>query len=104
VTAGAARPGFLAARWRGLTSVDRIFWLDMWLVGTGINLATTFLSLVVLGLKFPLWASLAVFFSPAPWNIFLVVATWRACEAQKPRGASFYRLLSLTWLVLATAI
>lgn len=97
-------PGFLAARWRGLASADRVFWVDMWLVGTGINLATTFLSLVVLGLKFPLWASLAVFFSPAPWNIFLTVAVWRACDAQRPRGASFYKAGALAWLLLATTI
>jgi hypothetical protein len=97
-------PGFFASRWRGHAPLDRLFWVDMWLLGTALNIATTFLSLMVLGFKLPLWASLAVFFSPAPWNIFLTVAVWRACEVQRPRGASFYRLASVAWLILATTI
>lgn len=99
-----AAPGFLAARWRGAVPVGRLFWVDIWLAGTALNLATTFLSLVVLGLKFPLWASLAVFFSPVPWNIFLVVSLWRACDVQRPPGAAAYRLGALSWLALATLI
>jgi hypothetical protein len=98
------QPGFFTARWRGLVAADRVFWVDMWLAGTGINLVTTFLSLVVLGLKFPLWASLAVFFAPVPWNVFLTVAVWRACETQRPRAGSFYKLGAIAWLVLATTI
>jgi hypothetical protein len=106
MSTGALSPayGFFAARWRGLVSADRLFWVDMWLLGTALNLATTFLSLVVLGLKLPLWASLVVFFSPAPWNVFLTVSVWRACDLQRPRGASFYKLGAIAWLVLATTI
>ncbi len=95
---------FFADRWRGLAPVDRVFWLDMWLAGTALNLATTFLSLVALGLKLPLWASLAVFFGSAPWNVFLTVSVWRACQVQRPRAGGFYRLAALAWLVLATTI
>ena len=96
--------GFLVARWRGRVAADRVFWVDMWLAGTAINIATTFLSLVVLGLKLPLWLSLAVYFAPVPWNVFLVVSLWRACDRQRPAGAGFYRLAALAWLALATLI
>ena len=97
-------PGFFAARWRGLVSAERLFFIDMLLLGTAINLATSFASLIVLGLKFPLWASLAVYVSPLPYNVFLLLALWRATDRQHTTSAGTYRIAALCWLVVATVI
>lgn len=84
--------------------VERVFWVDMWLAGTILNLATSFAALVVLGLKLPLWVSLAVYVSPVPWNVFLTVAIWRGCDRQRPGSAGFYKLGAVAWLALATLV
>lgn len=95
---------FFRARWIGLVSVERLFWVDMVLVGTLINLATSFAALIALGLKWPLWAWVGVYLSPLAYNLFLVAALWRACDALTPRMANTYRAGALGWIVIATLI
>jgi len=51
---------FFRTRWRGETPLDRLFWRDMLLVGTILNIASSALALILLGLKLPLWLVLAV--------------------------------------------
>jgi hypothetical protein len=97
--------GFFRARWLGAVSLDRLFWFDMIVVGTAINLVTSFAALIVLGLKWPVWASIAVYLAPLPYNLFLVFAVWRAAEnLADPRLASYARTGALLWLVIASLI
>ncbi len=96
--------GFFRSRLRGGVSLNRLVWLDMVLVGTTINLATSFAALVVLGLKWPLWASVAVYLSPLPYNLFLVAAVWRTAERLEPGHRALARTAAFAWLVVATLI
>lgn len=102
--AAEARPGFFLARWRGLVPLDRLFWWDMLLVGTCINAAAAVVALVILGMKMPLGASLAVHFAPAPYNIFLFVAVWKTAAAQPGLMGSLAQILAAVWLILATLV
>ena len=102
--ADAARGGFLAARWRGAVSLDRLFFLDMLLVATAINLAAGFASLMAFGFKAPVWVAVAIYLSPLPYNVFLVLCVWRATDSAGAGAASAYRLGALGWLVVATII
>lgn len=102
--AAEARPGFFPARWRGLVPLDKLFWRDMVVVGTGINLATTAAALAVLGLKMPLAASLAVHFAPLPYNLFLFLAVWRTAAQQPGPIASLAQIFAAIWLIMATFV
>jgi hypothetical protein len=95
---------FFASRWRGEAPLDRLFWRDMVLVGTLLNLFTTAAAIVLLGLKAPLAAVLAVHFLPLPYNIFLFAAVWRTADAAGNAKAAFFRSAALLWLVAATVI
>jgi hypothetical protein len=99
-----AKPGFFLARWRGLIPLDRLFWRDMALVGTGINLAASAAALAMLGVKMSLGAALAVHFLPVPYNVFLFLSVWRTAAAQPGALASVAQIAAATWLVLATAM
>ncbi|TIP53139.1 MAG: hypothetical protein E5X69_05515, partial [Mesorhizobium sp.] len=55
---------FFRTRWRGEAPLDRLFWRDMLLVGTILNVASSVLALILLGLKLPLWLVLVVHFLP----------------------------------------
>jgi F0F1-type ATP synthase assembly protein I len=97
--------GFFRARWLGAVSLDRLFWFDMIVVGTVINIVTSFAALIVLGLKWPVWASIMVYLTPLPYNLFLVFAVWRTAEQlADQRTASYARTGALLWLVIATLI
>ncbi len=99
-----AKPGFFQARWRGLIPLDRLFWRDMVLVGTGINLAASAAALTVLAMKMPLGAALAVHFVLVPYNVFLFLVVWRTAAAQPGALASAAQIAAATWLLLAIVV
>ncbi|CDX25288.1 conserved hypothetical protein [Mesorhizobium sp. ORS 3324] len=94
---------FFKSRWQGKTPLDRLFWRDMLLVGTAVNIASSGLALVLLGLKLPLWLVLTVHFLPVPYNIFLTIAVWRTAEKTGGFKAQLVMLGSALWLI-ATAV
>ncbi|PBC05955.1 hypothetical protein [Mesorhizobium sp. WSM3860] len=96
--------GFFSARWRRGVPLDRLFWRDMLVAGTAINIASSALALVLLGLKLPLWLVLTVHFLPVPYNIFLALAVWRTAE--KPGGfkAQLMMLGSALWLIATVVV
>lgn len=96
--------GFFRARWHGVVPLDRLFWHDMVVVGTAINIASSVVALILLGLKLPLAAVLAVHFAPVPYNIFLTLAVWRIAERAGGAKASLMMLGSALWLILVVVV
>ena len=95
--------GFFRLRWQGEVPIDRLFWRDMVVVGTAINVASSVVALILLGLKLPLVVVLAVHFAPVPYNIFLTIAVWRTAE-QSGAKASLLLLGSALWLIAMVVV
>ncbi|WFP64387.1 hypothetical protein [Mesorhizobium sp. WSM4904] len=96
--------GFLRMRWQGQAPLDRLFWRDMLLAGTAINIASSGAALVLLGLKLPLWLVLTVHFLPVPCNIFLSLAVWRTAERTGGFKAQLMMLGSALWLIATVVV
>ncbi|BCG92327.1 hypothetical protein [Mesorhizobium sp. 131-2-1] len=96
---GGCSAGFLRSRWQGKVPLDLLFWRDMVVVGTAINIASSALALILLGLKLPLWLVLAVHFAPVPYSLFLTFAVWRTAEKSGGGKASLMMLGSALWLI-----
>lgn len=75
----------------------RLFWRDMLGVGTLVNLAATFVSLMAAAQGAPIVLAAALHFAPMPYNLFLFAALWRLRE----RG-SVLPFVALVWLVAMT--
>jgi hypothetical protein len=99
-----AATGFFLARWRGLVPLDRLFWRDMLLIGTGISLASSALALALLGAKLPLALVLAVHLATLPYSVFLFIAVWRTAAAQPGLLASLAQLGATLWLLAVTVL
>lgn len=97
--AASPAPGFVARRWRQEVPPARLFWHDLVLVGTAVNVGFSFAALMLLALGQPLELAVAVHFLPLPYNLFLCLALWRACA-----GRPAYRIAGLAWLLLVTLI
>lgn len=67
---------FLSARWQGRVDASRLFWKDILVVGTVVNLCATFVALIGAAQDA---AGLAVLlhFTPLPYNGFLVLSMLR---------------------------
>jgi hypothetical protein len=95
---------FFASRWRGDVPLDRLFWRDMVLVGSMINVLTAAAALLLLGMKAPLAAVLAVHFGLVPYNLFLFTAVWRTADSAGGAKASMAKTGALAWLIATTVI
>jgi hypothetical protein len=90
--------GFFSARWRAQVPMRVLFWRDMVLVGTLINLLFTGVALAIAASDLPIALAAAVHFAPLPYNLFLVVAVWR----QQP--SPLHRWAALAWLAFVTLV
>lgn len=96
--------GFFRARWRGMVPLRTLFWRDMVVVATGLNLATSGVALALLGAGYPLSVVLPVYFAPLTYNIFLFLAVWRTSGMRGGWVAQAAPLAAAAWLAIATVI
>lgn len=95
---------FILRRWRGDIPLRRALWWDMWCVGTTVNLATGLAALLLIARDVPDALAAAVYFSPLPYNLLLVISVWRSAAAGPVQAALPAQLLAAGWLVLATLL
>jgi hypothetical protein len=97
--------GFILSRWRRQVPLGLMFWRDMIVFGTLLNLATTFAGLMALGFKVDgLTATLIAHGLPLPYNIFIAACVWRTADLADARAASSARFGAAAWLLLALII
>lgn len=90
---------FIAQRWQGRVGWRTLFWRDLLVIGTGMNVLMTGLALALLSQEVAIQWVLLAHFLPLPYNLFIVSAIWGA--ARRPvivLGAS------LIWLLLFIAV
>jgi hypothetical protein len=91
----------MRSRWRGDVPVGLVLWLDMLVVGTAINVVTTVAALLLFATDFPTLAGAAVYFSPLPYNLFVLIAVWRsAAKVHEPRRSAA-RACAVLWFLVA---
>jgi len=81
----------------GEVPLKRVFFHDMLLVGTLVNVVTGLASLAAFSLDVPDWAALLVFLSPQPYNIGLCIAVWRSAGRELSRWSDMARIGTLIW-------
>jgi len=103
----AGRAGHLAfftRRWRRQLPLSLLFWRDMIVFGSALNLAAAFAGLMALGFKADLLVAMLVFHAPLPYNIFIVGAIWRTADLTDAATASTARLGAAVWLLAVTIL
>lgn len=103
-TGGAGLFSFFGRRWRRQAPLGLLFWRDMIIVGSALNLAFAFAGLMALGFKAGPVVAIAILHAPLPYNFFLFGAVWRTAELADPAKASSARLGALVWLVAASVL
>lgn len=91
-------------RLRGETPLDRVFWWDMLLLGTTINLAFGAAAVAAYLHGVPVWLAAVVFFAPLPWNALLTTCVWRGAAVRPDPQRTMLRLAALAWLFFVTLV
>ena len=89
----------MVSRWRGETAPAVLYWKDIVVVGSVINLVTSFAALMLAAQGVHLAIAVAVHFSLLPYNAFLVMALWRT-----PRCSRAMAWTSALWLVVMMVV
>lgn len=95
--------GFFASRWHGDVSLGHLFWADMLIYGTGVNVAAALAAFILMSFDLVV-VGVIVYFSPLPFNFFLFGAVWRASAAAEAPWRLAIRLTAIVWVVLMTLI
>lgn len=90
---------FITQRWQGRIAWRTLFWRDLLLVGTGLNLLMTGTALALLSQDAPIHWVLLAHLLPLPYNLFIVSSIWSA--PQRPLAVLG---ASLCWLVLFVVV
>lgn len=96
--------GYFRRLWRGDDGLVRILVVHMAVRGTLVNLATFSLALLLFAFDLPTWLALTVYFSPLPYNVFLLLCVWRASTPEGSRLAVIGRPLAVLWFFLVALI
>jgi hypothetical protein len=95
---------FLLSRWRGQAPLETVFWRDMIVIGTAVNIAAACaaLALLIHGAGTP--TALAVHFAPAPWNLFLFLSVYRSADNAAGVNVLAAKAGAALWLVLTLLV
>ena len=85
---------FITQRWQGRIGWRTLFWRDLLLIGTGLNLLMTGVALALLSQDAPIQWVLLAHLLPLPYNLLIVSALWRA-----PQRPALVLAVSVFWLV-----
>jgi hypothetical protein len=96
--------GYFRGLWRAEIPLSRVFWLDMIVIGTVVNLAAMGLAFLTVALGASTAAGIAIFLAPVPYNILLVTSVWRRADIERADWAWLARFGSLLWLILAFVV
>ena len=90
--------------WFGLPSLSAIFWHDMVIGGSAINLTASLAAFLMFAADAPIVASTGMFFAPLPYNLLLVTAVWRSASRKPSEWNWPARLAAVGWLLVLTLI
>jgi hypothetical protein len=95
---------FFIRRWRRQVPLGLLFWRDMIVTGSVINLAAALGGLMALAMKAEFFVAMLIIHAPLPYNIFLVGSVWRTADRSEPNRAASARFGAAFWLIAATVI
>jgi hypothetical protein len=81
----------------GEVPLARVFFRDMLLIGTLVNIATGLAMLAAFSLDWPIVVAIAIFLAPQPYNIMLCVSVWRSAAREASRWSDAARIGTVVW-------
>ncbi len=93
--------GYFRTLYRGELPLARVFWTDMILIGSMVNIVGTAVAMLLFAAGAPIALGVFAHFSPIPYNILLFLAVWQSA-AREASGWSFAaQAAGLVWLIVA---
>lgn len=95
---------YIKARMSGEAPLETVFWRDMLVVGSVVNVVCTAVALAMFAAKYAPALALTVNFLPVPYNAFLLVAVWKAAEREGGPPATTANVIAALWFLAMIAL
>jgi hypothetical protein len=102
--AAAVPARYFGKLWRGELPLSRVFWTDMLVVGTIVNIAAMVAAILVFLGGAPAWLGFAVHLLPIPYNILLFMGVSRSADADQPQLAWLARAAAGAWFLVMLVV
>jgi hypothetical protein len=90
--------------WQGELPLPRVFWTDMLVIGTLVNVATLLLAVLLFGVDAPLVYGVVLFLVHIPYSIAVFIGVWRSAAREKSRWGPPAQVAAVIWLIAALVI
>ncbi len=90
--------------WAGKVPLARLFFVDMLIWGSILNLTTSGAALALFAGDAPTWLAVSVWMLPWPLNALLCLCVWRTAAARRTGLSEFAGPLATLWAVAISLI
>ena len=88
-------PRYFSVRWRAEVPFTRLFWRDLLVWGSLLNLSVLIAGLMLIAKGYPTQWALVAHLLILPYNLFLVLSIWRW-----PKAHGLFKGVAGGWLLL----
>jgi hypothetical protein len=85
--------------WNGDLPLSRVFWTDMLVVGTLVDVVTLVATMLLFAGDAPLAYGLAMFLVHIPYSVLLFIGVWRSAARERSAWSLPAQILAGIWLL-----
>jgi hypothetical protein len=91
--------GYVQNLWRGEIPLGRVFWSDMLIIGTVVNIAAMIAALLLFVSGAPIAFGVVVHFAPVPYNLLLLLGVWHAAQREASEWSFAAQAIAVIWFI-----
>lgn len=95
---------YVRSLWRGERPLARVFWSDMIVVGSLVNILATAAAMLLFVAGAPIAFGVAVHFAPIAYNVLLFLAVWQSAARQPSLWSFPAQAAALVWLIIVIMV
>jgi hypothetical protein len=90
---------YVMSLWRGELPLGRVFWTDMLMIGTVVNVAAMIAALLLFVSGAPIALGVVVHFAPVPYNLLLLLGVWHAAQREASDWSFAAQAIAVVWFI-----
>ena len=91
---------YITSLWRGEVPLGRVFWTDMLIIGTVVNVAATIAAILLFVSGAPIALGVVVHFAPVPYNLLLLLGVWHAAQRETSDWSFAAQAVAVVWFIV----
>jgi hypothetical protein len=95
---------YLKDLWSGNLPLARVFWTDMLVVGTLVNVVAMVVALLTFAAGIPVAVGVVIHFAPIPYNILLFMGVWQSASRDASTWSWPAQIVAALWFIAAFVV